>query len=90
MGVTGKEFVRHVYLAGAELVLLAGCVVLEDGALTAGLVSVSTIVLRCAASGAVGIYSDPRCPQPASKAEVAHAKTTGFNKELAILLPWLE
>jgi len=52
--------VRHVYLAGAELVLLAGCVVLEDGALTVGLVSVSTIVLRCAASGAVGMYNEPR------------------------------
>jgi hypothetical protein len=58
--VTRQEFVRHVYLAGAELVLLAGCVVLEDGALTVGLVSVSTIVLRCAASGAVGMYNEPR------------------------------
>jgi hypothetical protein len=52
--------VRHVYLAGAELVLLAGCVVLVGAVLAAGLVSVSTIVLRCAASGAVGMYNEPR------------------------------
>jgi hypothetical protein len=68
----------HVYLAGA---------VLES---VAGLVSVSTMVLRCAASGAVGKYKEPRCPQAVNKLIAAPANTTVLSKRLAILLPWLE
>jgi ABC-type antimicrobial peptide transport system ATPase subunit len=68
----------HVYLAGA---------VLES---VAGLVSVSTIVPRCAASGVVGKYKEPRCPQAVKKLIVAPANTTVLSKRFAILLPWLE
>jgi hypothetical protein len=68
----------HVYLAGAELVS------------EAGLVTVSTMVLRCAASGAVGKYSEPRCPQAANKHIAVQAMATDFHNRFAILLLCIE
>lgn len=55
-----------------------------------GIFSVSTMLDRWAASGAVGMYSEPRCPQAVKKHIAAPTTTTVLSKRLAILLPWLE
>lgn len=57
----------HVgYLAGAGGVWVAGAgVVLVAGLL--GFVKTSPMVLRCAASGVLGMYKEPRWPQALSE-----------------------
>ena len=63
-----------------------------SASLVAGVLSVSTMLERFAASGDVGKYSEPRCPQPAmaNKPEAAQTMSTFRNKALVILLLWLE
>ena len=63
-----------------------------SASLVAGVPSVCTMLERCAASGDVGKYNEPRCPQPAitNMPKAAHTMTTFRNQALAILLPWLE
>ena len=61
-----------------------------SGSLVAGEPIVCTMLERCAASGAVGKYSAPRCPHAANKPKAAQPMTTCRNKALVILLLWLE
>ena len=58
--------------------------------LVTGALSVCRMLERCAASGDVGKYSEPRCPQAADKPKAAHTMATFRNKALVILLLWLE
>ena len=60
-----------------------------SASLVAGVPSVSTMLERCAASGAVGKYSEPRCPQAANKPKAAQPMTTFRSMALVILLLWL-
>jgi hypothetical protein len=69
--------------------------VLLSVSLVAGALSVSTMLERCAASGAVGKYNEPRCPHPANannanKLKDADTMLTFFCSLRAILLPWLD
>jgi hypothetical protein len=63
-----------------------------SGSLLGGDVSVSTMLERCPASGVVGKYKEPRCPQPTKEANAVHTKNkkTVFNNEFAFLLLWNE
>ncbi len=61
-----------------------------SASLGAGVLSVCRMLARCAASGAVGKYSEPRCPQAVNKPKAAQPMSTCRNKALAILLLWLE
>jgi hypothetical protein len=86
---------KNAYLAaGVDVGEVMGVRVLEvlflSVSLVAGTLSVCTMLERCAASGDVGIYSEPRWPQAANKPKAEQAKTTFLNNELAILLLWLE
>jgi hypothetical protein len=77
----------HVgYLAGAGGVWVEGAGV-EAGEVLAGLVNTSPMVLRCAASGVLGIYSAPLWPQPASGSDMQATETQAINTLVLFLLP---
>ena len=61
-----------------------------SASLVTGALSVCRMLARCAASGDVGKYSEPRCPQAANKPKAAQTMTTCRNNVLAILLLWLD
>ena len=78
----------------AYFYLAAGCVmgerVLEvlflSASLVAGTASVSTMLERCAASGAVGKYKEPRWPHPANNPITADTMAILRSTAVAILL----
>jgi hypothetical protein len=85
------------YLAGAgaagdvvigDVVFLVGAVV-DAGLALAGWVKTSPMVLRCAASGEVGINKEPRWPQAVKDNSTQIDDMQVTNKETLFLLPCL-